>query len=215
MNIFSPILKTSSAILLFFLSVASVQADEAASRFYKSVEQHLRSLQSLEIGYVATGSEIPEALEGRLVFLRPDGFFHDTPEWTHCEFRGQQWRFLKNQNTLILEDAEGRSEWTPETVLLNMSHDLTPEELVEESDGTKELKLWAESPLASGQVSMTFAPGSLTPGGIHYVDDNGTTQKYSIRMWNESVKLDTAIFTPPAVPDDNRIDFRGEGDSHR
>ncbi|MCC6477400.1 hypothetical protein IT157_10140 [bacterium] len=208
-------MKISSAILLTLLSfLLAFAGDEPHRIFYLSVEQHLRSLSSLEIGYVATGSEIPESAEGRMVFLRPDGFYHDTPEWTHCEFRGLQWRYLKQQNTLILEDAEGRSEWTPESVLLNLSRDLEPEELRNNSDGSRTLILWAESALAAGHVEMKFARSSLVPDEITYLDDNGTTQRYAIRMWNESVKVDTSLFAPPAVPDENRIDFRGEGDSN-
>lgn len=184
-------------------------AGSPAEEFYASVEQHLRSLTSLEIGYRAQGPEFPpEGMDGRLVFRRPDGFYHDTPEWTHCEVGGIQWRLLKEQQTLLLEDAEGRAGWTPEVVLLSLNRELSPFELVKQESGETLLILDAASAQVSGQVNMLFEKGKLTPKRIEYMGDEGVSSSYDVLMWHESVQLDSALFALPSVPAENVIDFR-------
>jgi len=185
-------------------------ANKAAEDFYGAVERHLRSLPSLEIGYRATGPDFPkEGLEGRLAFQRPNGFYHDTPEWTLCEFGVEQWRYLKEQQTLMLETAEGRSDWSPETVLLSLNRELVPFNLVATESGDTMLVLDAMSAQVSGQVEMTFAASKRVPKEIIFKDDEGnSTTRYEILMWHESVKLDSALFLPPEVQAENKIDFR-------
>lgn len=178
--------------------------------YYSSVERHLRSLPSLEIGYRATGSDFPKSgLEGRLAFLRPDRFYHDTPEWTHCENGEEQWRFLKEQQTVMLEDAAGLSDWSPEAVLLSLNRDLVPYDLRSTENGDTILILDALSEQMSGQVEMIFGSGKRVPKEILYVDDSGSNiSRYEILMWHESVQIDSELFLPPEVPTDNKIDFR-------
>jgi len=191
------------------LLCAPVYADKAAETYYSAVERHLRSLPSLEIGYRATGQDFPvEGLDGRLAFLRPDGFYHDTPEWTHCEMGSEQWRYLKGQNTLLLETAEGRSEWTPESVLLSLNQELLPFELVRNENGDTTLILDAVSAQVNGQVEMLFDANKRVPKAIIFKSDEGSGSRFDILMWNESIAIDSALFIPPNVPDDNRIDFR-------
>ncbi|MCB9358195.1 MAG: hypothetical protein H6508_06760 [Calditrichaeota bacterium] len=196
--------------LLILLTLAvPVWARTQASEYYANVERHLRSLPSLEIGYRATGSDFPEeGLEGRLVFRRPDAFYHDTPEWTHCEIGSIQWRLLKEQETLMIEDAQGRSEWSPEAVLLSLDRELVPYDLLAEGEGDTLLVLDAASPQVSGQVEMLFAGKTRVPKEIRFVGDDGIGSKYEILMWHESVALDTSLFALPAVPEENLIDFR-------
>lgn len=173
------------------------------------MERHLRSLPSLEIGYRATGDELPpEGIEGRLAFRRPDAFFHDTPEWTHCEVGGEQWRYLKKQQTLMLETAEGRSDWSPESVLLSIDKQLAPHELEPQTNGDTVLILDAVSDQVSGQVEMRFRPNTRVPSEILFKNVEGVGSRYEILMWHESVQIDSNLFVPPAVPDENRIDFR-------
>ncbi|MBK6910677.1 MAG: hypothetical protein IPH10_07040 [bacterium] len=196
-------------VIIPLLLCSRLLAASAAEEYYAAVERHLRSLPSLEIGYRAKGPEFPEAgLEGRLAFRRPDGFYHDTPEWTHCEVNGEQWRLLKEQVTLLLEDAEGRAGWTPEVVLLSLNRELSPYDLVSQADGDTLLVLDAASAQVSGQVNMLFAPNRRVPKRIEFVGDEGVTSSYEILMWHEAVTLDSSLFAPPAVPAENVIDFR-------
>ncbi len=194
---------------ILVLSTAAF-ANKAAEDFYSAVERHLRSLPSLEIGYRATGPDFPkEGLEGRLAFQRPSGFYHDTPEWTLCESGAEQWRYLKEQQTLMLETAGGRSDWSPEAVLLSLNRELVPFNLITTESGDTMLVLDAVSAQVSGQVEMTFAPNKRVPKEISFKDDEGNnTSRYEILMWHESVKHDSALFLPPEVPAENKIDFR-------
>ena len=200
----------NSKILIAILLLCSVAwADKAAEEYYAGVERHLRSLPSLEIGYRATGPDFPEGgIDGRLAFRRPDGFYHDTPGWTQCETGTVQWRYLKDQETLLIEDAEGRSEWTPEAVLLSLNRELVPFDLIAQEGGDTLLILDAVSEQVSGQVEMTFAANKRVPKEIQFKGDDGIGSRYEILMWNETVKLDSNLFVPPRVPEENRIDFR-------
>jgi hypothetical protein len=202
---------SSNKVLVFLLVLSTpVFANKAADEFYSAVERHLRSLPSLEIGYRATGPDFPQGgLEGRLAFQRPDGFYHDTPEWTQCEHGAEQWRYLKEQQTLLLENADGRSEWSPESVLLSLDKDLVPYDVISAENGDTVLVLDAVSAQVTGQVEMTFAAGKRVPKEISFKDDDGnSSSRYEILMWHESVKLDSALFLPPDVPAENKIDFR-------
>lgn len=192
------------------LHLQAAFANGLADEFYASVEQHLRSLPSLEIGYLATGSSFPsEGLAGRLALQRPSAFYHDTPEWTHCETSNLQWRLLKEQQTLLLEDPQPRSEWSPEAVLLSLNRDLIPVDLRAGSNGDTILTLDAVSAEVSGQVEMVFERGRRSPKQITFIDDEGlTVSSYDIVMWHESVQLDSNLFVPPSVPVENSIDFR-------
>lgn len=199
-------IKIVTAILLV---CAPAFANKAAEAYYSGVEQHLRSLPSLEIGYHASGADFPTAgIDGRLAFLRPDGFYHDTPEWTHCELGTEQWRFLKEQQTLMLETAEGRSEWSPESVLLSLNRELVPFDLESGENGDTTLILDAISDQVSGKVLMTFSANKRSPKQIVFENDEGSGAHYEILMWHESVTIDSALFLPPEVPIENRIDFR-------
>lgn len=203
-------MSNSKILIVLLLICVPAFANKAAEDYYSTVERHLRSLPSLEIGYRATGPDFPkEGLEGRIVFQRPSGFYHDTPEWTLCESGAEQWRYLKEQQTLLLETAEGRSDWSPEVVLLSLNRELVPFDLVKTASGDTTLVLDAMSAQVSGQVEMTFAANKRVPKEISFKDDEGNnTSHYEILMWHESVKLDSGLFLAPAVPAENKIDFR-------
>jgi hypothetical protein len=202
-------LNNSKIVIAILLLCGVAWANKTAEDYYAGVERHLRSMPSLEIGYRATGPDFPEGgVEGRLVFKRPDGFYHDTPDWTQCETGAVEWRYLKAQETLLIEDAQGRSEWTPEAVLLSLNRELVPYDLVAQDNGDTVLVLDAVSEQVSGQVEMTFAANKRVPKEIEFKGDDGIGSRYEILMWNESVALDSALFVPPSVPEENRIDFR-------
>jgi hypothetical protein len=142
-----------------------------------------------------------------MVWLKPDKFYHDTPEWTLCEHDGEQWRFLKAQNTLILEPSEER-DWLPETMLLNLSKDLNAESLEMQADGRMMLHLASDDPTAPQGVVLEFAAGSKQPDVIRYIQPDGADVKYGITEWNEKSTPSASLFDSPTVPPENLIDFR-------
>jgi hypothetical protein len=146
-----------------------------------------------------------------MYWLRPDYFLHDTPEWTHCDTRAEQWRYLKAQNTLIRETPQGRSDWLPESILLDISVELSPQELTKTESGQTVLILRSESPKSPGDVILRFEAENLHPFEIEYKGDDGSNTVYHITRWKEHAEIDTNLFTPPEVPTENLIDFRAAG----
>lgn len=189
-------------------------AAESPKEFYSRVERHLRSLPTLEVEYLAEGLAFgAEGMIGHMYWLRPDYFLHDTPEWSHCDTRAEQWRYLKAQNTLIRETPQGRSDWLPESILLDISVDLQPRELSENESGQVILTLRSDGPNSPGELQLRFAKDSLHPDEIEFTGDDGSTTLYRIKSWQENVKIDPGLFTPPRVPAENLIDFRTSGES--
>jgi outer membrane lipoprotein-sorting protein len=177
-------------------------------QFYAKVERHLQELQSLEIRYTVSGVGLnDEEARGRMIWIKPDRYYHDTPEWTHCEVGNLQWRYLKKQNTLILDRAGERSEWQPENLLLSLNKALIPVSL----DVTEEktvLTLLSDNVDAAGKVTMEFEGSKLYPVEIEFSRDDGTDTHYQIGVWDEHVTVSDSLFMQPVVPAENKIDFR-------
>jgi hypothetical protein len=142
-----------------------------------------------------------------MIFVKPDRFYHDTPEWTMCELGTEQWRYLKEQQTVILERAETR-EWLPETLLLNLGRDLKPAELMVGTDGIRTLTLRSDDPSAPAEVELDFGAGENIPAVIRYTFDDGSNVEYVLEKWIENSAPDPRLFEAPTVAPENRIDFR-------
>jgi outer membrane lipoprotein-sorting protein len=201
-------------LLLLVSLVASSQAFCAtpAEKLYASVEQHLQSLKTLEIRYEALGAAFPEGgLEGRMIWVKPDRYYHDTPEWTVCEVGNSGWRYLKKQNTLILEPTQDKSALLPENVLFTMRKDVKAETLEEGEGGRRVLTLKSSHPESAAMMTMELPAGSLKPEIIAFTTADGSQVRYKIRQWNEGTSVDSALFSAPEVPAENRIDFREAG----
>ena len=200
-------------VLLSILGLTSLLlAADSPTEFYSGVERHLRSLPTLEIEYLAEGLAFgDEGMVGHMYWLRPDYFLHDTPEWIHCDTRAEQWRYLKTQNTLIRETPQGRSDWLPESILLDIAVELSPQELTTTEAGQRVLALRSESPNSPGEVILRFKADSLHPFQIEYNGEDGSKTIYQITQWTENAVIDTSRFTPPEVPVENLIDFRTGG----
>jgi hypothetical protein len=200
-------------LLLIALLASGLQAAESPEQFYADVEQHLRSLPTLEVEYRAEGLAFGDSgMVGHMYWLRPDYFLHDTPEWMHCDTRAEQWRYLKSQNTLIRETPQGRSDWLPESILLDISVKLSPKELTTSDAGKKILTLKSDSPESQGVVYLRFEADAKHPSEIEFRGDDGSATMYRITSWKENAKIDSHLFEPPAVPAENLIDFRATGD---
>ncbi|MBI5059585.1 hypothetical protein HZB60_07400 [candidate division KSB1 bacterium] len=193
--------------LVISVSSLSVAADDAA-RVYRDLERHLRTLSSLDIHYQAAGTAFADGpVSGRMLWLKPDKFYHDTPDWTLCEHDGEQWRHLKAQNTVILEFSAER-EWLPETMLLNLSKDLDAAGLDIEPDGRMLLRLTSDDATAPTNIVLEFAAGSAHPDVIRYLQPDGAEVSYAIKSWDERAQPAASLFVTPEVPAENLIDFR-------
>lgn len=180
--------------------------DESSKSLYRSLERHLQTLKSLEIHYRVTGAAPEGVVSGRMIFVKPDRFYHDTPAWSMCEHGTEQWRYLKDQQTVILERSEAR-EWLPETLLMNIGKDLKPAGLITESDG-RVLLLRSGDALSPGGVNLYFAQGKKTPNAIQYEMDDGTVVRYDLDKWLENEDPAETLFEAPVVSPENLIDFR-------
>jgi|SRR3989339_410345 len=200
-------------LLLIVVFASGLRAAESPAKFYADVERHLRSLPTLEVQYLAQGMAFGDSgMVGHMYWLRPDYFLHDTPEWMHCDTRVEQWRYLKAQNTLIRETPQGRSDWLPESILLDISVKLSPRDLISTVEGQKELVLKSDSPQSPGVVYLRFEPDTKHPYEIEFAGDDGTSTVYRITQWKENSSIDSHLFVPPEVPAENLIDFRTAGD---
>lgn len=201
-----------SLILLVFAS-AAWGADKPAQALFDAVEQHLRALQTLDIEYLAAGSALgDDSVAGRIVLERPDRFFHDTPEWTVCESAGEQWRYLKDQRTLIRDRAPEESDFLPETVLLDLRRLYRPRSLAVNADGTRRLQLDPLKRDAAGAAALEFAATGLAPVKLIFETADGLEAAYVFRAWRENRPVDEALFDPPPVNAENLIDFRASGE---
>ncbi len=210
MNVISMRIPIFRAVLLSSVFiVAGNAAASPADELYQRLERHLQSLKTLEIEYTATGEAIGDVpLQGRMIWRKPDQFYHDTAEWTLCETGDEEWRYLKSQNTLILEISEDRESWTPETMLLNFRKDLKPTNLETSADGVQILFMKSSDPTAPQNVVLEFESNSAHPKQLRFETLDGADATYIINNWNDGARVDTTVFAPPTVPEENRIDFR-------
>ena len=209
-------MKAKSAFIGVLFCVLAGHAAPSPAKLYSGLERHLQSLKSLEVRYDAEGTNIAAGgVSGRLIWLRPKTFYHDTPEWTLCEIGGEQWRYLKSQNMLIREMADARERWTPEGVLFDLGKGFRPQSVDEQGDGTCLLKLTSGDGSLPGTVTLQFPPEAGVPDQIHFELADGTVTNYGITEWNENLTVDSELFTPPDVPAENVIDFRAAREGAR
>ncbi len=178
---------------------------------YASLEQRLQALKSLEIQYRAVGLAGDDAVEGRMIWIKPDRFYHDTPEWTVCQTGEEQWRYLKGQQTLIREAANEQSEFSPQNVLFDLKKSFRAASVEQGADGRRVLKLESLKPDVPGGVTVEFPANGNVPDALVFSQPDGSNVRYTINRWDENVKPDPVLFAPPDVPPENLIDFRGAG----
>jgi hypothetical protein len=203
-------MKRSLLLLLINASLILAGTGSEAERWRADLEQRLQSLNSLEIRYEAQGTALDQGtLEGRMIWIRPDRFYHDTPEWTLCEAGGEQWRLLKAQNTLIREAVPPSGGFLPEDVLFNLRNGYRATGLEKREDGGQTLSLEPEDRDAPAEVTLGFARGRRVPDALQFRGPDGAVIRYWIVSWEENLKPDSSLFEPPRVPPENVIDFRG------
>jgi outer membrane lipoprotein-sorting protein len=200
-------------VLILGLLLLGLRATAATDPqpLYASLERRLQALKSLEIQYQAEGSAGGNVVQGRMIWIKPDRYYHDTPEWTVCQNGAEQWRYLKDQETLILEAAAAQSEFSPQNVLFDLKKNFHAVSLDESGEGRRVLKLESEKPDVAGGVSIEFPARANVPDAMAFSQPDGSVVRYNVTQWEENVKPDPALFTPPGVPPENIIDFRGAG----
>jgi outer membrane lipoprotein-sorting protein len=205
----------SSIFVVLALSASVLFAATPAEELYSALERRLHALQSLEIQYEAVGEAVEgQQLAGRLLWVKPERFFHDTPEWSLCEAGAERWRYLKAQNTLIREDIrDDQSEWLPDEVLFNLRKSFRARTLDDTNGGRRILHLQPADPALSGEATLEFAAGSSRPDALEFSSPDGQALRYRIVAWRENAAVDEAVFSPPDVPAQNLMDFRGAGQS--
>lgn len=205
----------NSILLLAYFAISLAGFATPAEDLYYNLERRLHALKSLEVRYEAEDTVVEgQVMAGRLVWEKPDRFLHETPEWALCEVDNNRWRFLKAQNTLILEDVrDDQSEWLPEDVLFNLRKNFRARDLKESENGGRELRLEPADVSIGGEAALEFEPGATRPSVIRFTSPDGLQLNYRIVIWRENVEIDSEIFGPPDVPAENRIDFRGAGKS--
>jgi len=209
-------MKVRVFLIAILACVVTGYAAPSSAKIYSDLERHLRSLKSLDLEYEATGTNLGDGgLSGRMVWARPDKFYHDTPEWTLCEIGREQWRYLKTQNTLIREASKKDESWTPESVLFDLGKSFRAQSAEELGDGTRTLLLQSSDANAPGDVMLEFPPEAKVPDLIRFQLADGTVTEYRITDWRENVAVDPALFTPPDVPAENTIDFRTATEGER
>ncbi|MBU0508989.1 hypothetical protein KKH27_09165 [bacterium] len=203
----------SRLTLLAVMGMAVVAAAEpAAKTLCRELEQHLQTLKSLEIRYKASGSGIgEETAQGRLIWVKPDRFLHETPNWTVCETGDEQWRYLKDQNTLIRERAPEQSEWRPGDILFYAASRFRPETLEHREDGTRVVGVRSMDESAPGEGIIEFPAEGIQPLALSIRPPEGGDVHYVIVEWTENGKPEATLFEPPDVPPENLIDFRAAG----
>jgi hypothetical protein len=203
----------SSALAVLLLAACPLFAATPADELYSALERRLHTLQSLEIRYEAEGEAVEGGeLAGRLLWVKPERFYHETPEWSLCEVGAERWRYLKTQNTLIREDVrDDQSAWLPDEVLFNLRRSFRAGELDEMDGGGRVLHLQPIDPAMGGEAVLEFAAGSSRPDALEFTSPDGTSLRYRITTWRENVGIDSSLFSPPNVPPENVMDFRGAG----
>jgi hypothetical protein len=209
MNITSTIFMKNNLLFAFLLlSFRVLSAAESADQLYANLEHRLQSLKSLEIRYEAVQSGASEVAEGHLIWVRPDLFYHDTPEWTMCETNGEQWRFLKQQQTLIREKSPSDGEWMGEQVLFNLQRRYQAISLAVLPDARRTLRLKSTDAALPGGAELEFPADKNVPDVLRFEEADGRWMQYRMTVWRENVAADANLFEPPVVPPANVIDFR-------
>lgn len=207
--------RTKNSILCALLFAVTAGWAQPAESLYAALERRLQALKSLEIRYEAEAAEVEgQLITGRMLWVKPDRFLHETPEWTLCETGDEQWRYLKEQNTLIREDIrDDQSEWLPEEVLFNLRKNFRVNGTDASENGHRILRLVPTDAAIGGEASLEFPADQPTPDGLRFTSPDGTQLRYRLSSWRENIAVDTTLFSPPAVPIENTIDFRGAGQS--
>jgi outer membrane lipoprotein-sorting protein len=203
----------SSVLAALLLAALPSLAVAPAEGLYSALEQRLHALTSLEIRYEAEGEAVEgQQLAGRLLWVKPERFFHDTPEWSLCEVGAERWRYLKTQNTLIREDVrDDQSAWLPDEMLFNLRRSFRARTLEETAGGRRVLHLQPTDPAMGGEAALEFAAGSSRPDALEFVSPDGQSLRYRLVTWRENVRIDSSLFSPPRVPPEKVMDFRGAG----
>ena len=184
-------------------------AASSPAKLYSDLERHLQSLKSLELTYEVAGvNAAGSTVSGRLVWVKPDRFYHDTPEWAMAEIGRERWRFLKVQNTLIRELVTSAERWSPESVLFDLTKNFRAVGQDDLDDGTRLLRLESKHEDMPGSVTLDFASHARVPNRIRFESADGTLTDYRITSWRENGPHDESLFIPPTVPAENLIDFR-------
>ena len=200
--------KNSLLIAAFLLSFRILPAAESADQLYANLEHRLQSVKSLEIRYQAVQSGLADVTAGRMIWIRPDRFYHDTPEWTLCETKGEQWRLLKQQQTLIREKSPADGEWLGEQVLFNLQRRFRAVSLDVLPDKRRALHLQSTDAAQPGVADVEFAAGESVPDVLRFAEADGRQMEYRITEWTENGTADPSLFETPIVPPENIIDFR-------
>ena len=196
-------------VLLLAAFVPCLLAGTPAEQRFDKMERHLRELQSLEVRYTAEGEVFADsALGGRMVWIRPDKFYHDTPEWTFAQHGGEKWRYLKSQSTLILETVQGDDPQLPEEVLFALHEDVTAETLAIDpaESGAHKLILKATNEQAANEFWLWLHIDSDQPLKIAWRLPDGTVAAYRVETWRENISVDDGLFVRPDASE--TIDFR-------
>jgi outer membrane lipoprotein-sorting protein len=201
-----------SALFVALLTVCVISCGAAESAdVYAALEHRLQKVKSLEIQYRIESGPAESAVQGHMVWVKPDHFYHDTPEWTLSQNGAEQWRHLKTQNTLIRETVTENNELSPQSVLFNLKRDFRPATMDVRDDGRRILRLEALNKNLAGSATLEFPADKSIPEVIEFVQPDGSTLRYNITEWRENIKPDMTLFEAPEVPSENVIDFRGAG----
>ena len=205
-------MRLSVILAASLLTILPAWARTDAERLCDDLERRLQSLKSLEILYEAdAGNAAGESVPGRMVWLRPNHFYHDTPEWTLCETESEQWRHLKESQTLIRERASEDGRWSLESMLFNLRDEFRPTALDDLGDGGRALSLEARDSDMAGTAVLTFASGEVVPSALEFLTADGSVSYYRVVEWRENPDVGESLFDPPSVPAENVLDFRATG----
>lgn len=199
--------------LTLFLTGAVAQngasAGTPAEELFDKMERHLRRLGSLEVVYTAEGTAFPDSgLRGRMLWVRPGSFYHDTPEWTLAQRGNERWRHLKGQQTLILESVRADEPLLPEQVLFALRRDVEPETLETDPEeaGAHKLTLRTIGESGEGHLWLWLRRDAVTPFKLAWPIPDGTLVAYRVESWRERVHVEDDLFTPPRA--EHVIDWR-------
>jgi outer membrane lipoprotein-sorting protein len=207
-HMFNPIFRYI-AVLLIAAFAQYLHAGTPAQERFDKMERHLRGLQTLEVRYTAEGEIFADsALKGRMVWARPDRFYHDTPEWALAQIGDEKWRYLKGQNTLILETVRDDDAQLPEDVLFALKEDVTAETLTVDSSesGAHKLTLHSSNEQTADDFWLWLQANSDRPLKIAWRLPDGTIAAYRVESWRENISVDDGLFIRPEA--NETIDFR-------
>lgn len=195
---------------LFLIGILSghLHAGTPAEKLFGEMEHHLRQLHSLELHYTMEGSADDSMFSGCMIWVRPDTFYHDTPEWTLAQTAENCWRYLKNQQTLILEDIRSSETQSPEEILFALREDVEPEtlEIDPAENGAQKLTLRTSEEQIGGHLWVWINENATRPFKLAWPLPDGTIAAYRVVSWREEIDVDNSLFAPPEAV--QIIDFR-------